>query len=126
MPYSRCLVTILLIAWCAPAGAASPSENSFKKEGFKRLNGGQIPQAFAGKRFTDEVHMADDYKPDGSMQGMSMGKKHINKWAISKDQLCVTDNFGEICYAVWKKGTAVRLVVGDIERVNSRRWDTKR
>jgi hypothetical protein len=112
LQYGR-LIALLPVFLCASALAATPMEDSLKKAGFKRLSGEQIRLTFSDKRFTDQVHFAEVYKTDGTIQGMSMGKKHTNKWVTLKDQLCVTDNVGEICYAVWKKGEAVRLVVGD-------------
>ncbi len=38
-----------------------------------------------------------------------MGKKVADKWVVAKDKLCVTDSFGENCYSVWIKGSAVKL-----------------
>lgn len=40
-----------------------------------------------------------------------MGKKVLDKWAVTKDKLCVTDSFGENCYTVWAKGSGVRLSI---------------
>lgn len=51
------------------------------------------------------------YVPGGTLDGMRMGKKVGGKWAVAKDQLCVTDSFGENCYAVWIKGSAAKLTV---------------
>lgn len=99
------LVAVLVIT---PAIAASP-----QAEGFKKLNGSQIRKTFLGKEFSDDVHFSFRYLPGGTVQGMSMGKKVTSKWTIAKDQLCVTDNGGERCYDVWKKGSAVRLLIGE-------------
>lgn len=106
MRVSLWLSTFLLIA---PALAASP-----QAEGFKKLDGTQIRQAFSGKEFGDDVHFAYRYKANGVVQGMSMGKKVTSTWKVAKDQLCVTDSSrGETCYLVWKKGSAVKLVTGE-------------
>ena len=107
------LIIAAILICGGPAIAASPMEGPLKKEGFKHLTGQQIRQAFVGKKFTDDVHFANEYKADGSILAISMGKKQTNKFAITENQLCVTDNFGETCYAVWKKGNEVRLIVGD-------------
>jgi hypothetical protein len=89
-----------------PALAASP-----QAEGFKKLNGPQIQRAFVGKSFTDGVHFAVRHVPGGTIQGTRMGKKVADRWAVAKDRLCVTDSFGENCYTVWAKGSAVRLAI---------------
>ena len=67
--------------------------------------------AFSSRTFSDEVHFRFDYRRDGKIAGMSMGRKVANTWRVVKDELCVTDSFGEACYGVWKKGAAVRLVI---------------
>lgn len=89
-----------------PALAASP-----QAEGFKKLNGPQIQRAFAGKTFTDGVHFSLRYVTGGTIQGTRMGKKVADKWVVAKDRLCMTDSFGENCYAVWIKGPFVRLAI---------------
>ena len=97
-----------LVVVGAPAAlAASP-----QADGFRKLTGPQIRKAFVGKTFTDEVHFSFRYRSGGVIEGMSMGKKVTNKWAIVDDKLCITDRAGEVCYPVWIKGTAVRLAIG--------------
>lgn len=79
----------------------------------KRFNAAGIPirQAFAGQKFSDDVHFAYEYRANRAVQGMSMGKKVMGTWKPAKDRLCITGgSFGETCYAVWKKGSAVKLV----------------
>lgn len=107
------LIIAAMLVCGGPALAASPLEGPLTKGGFKHLSGPQIRQAFVGRKFTDDVHFASEYKADGSILAVSMGKKRTNKFAVSENQLCVTDSFGEACYAVWKKGNEVRLIVGD-------------
>ncbi len=41
-----------------------------------------------------------------------MGRKVAKTWTAGKDGLCVTDSFGENCYGVWVKGSAVKLFIG--------------
>jgi hypothetical protein len=102
------LCALLAVAAATAALAASP-----QSEGFKKLTGPQIRKAFVGKTFTDETHFSFRYLPGGVIEGMSMGKKVTNKWAVVGDKLCVTDKLGEICYPVWMKGSAVRLFIGE-------------
>jgi hypothetical protein len=98
----------LIVAATGPCLAASP-----QSEGYKKLNGTQIRQTLAGRRFTDDVHFAFDYKANGTIGGTSMGKKINNKWSIARTELCLTDSAGEICYSVWKKASAVKLMMDD-------------
>ena len=106
-------IALLLLAAVTPALAASPTEDRLAKEGFRKLSVAQIRHAFVGKRFSDDVHFTDSYKANGAIEGISLAKKVTKTWVISKDQLCITSSFGETCYAVWKKGAAVRLVFGE-------------
>ena len=101
------LLFALTTAISAPA-CADP-----KSEGFKKLSGAQIRQAFPGRTFSDEVHFAFRYIAGGTIEGSGMGKKVSRKWKVVKDDLCVTDTFGENCYAIWKKGAAVKFMVDD-------------
>jgi hypothetical protein len=101
-------LTFVGLACSPPALAASP-----QAEGFKKLSAVQIRQAFAGRRFSDDTHFAFDYRANGNIAGTSMGKAVRNKWTIAKDQLCITDRFGETCYVVWKKGASVKLIIED-------------
>jgi hypothetical protein len=101
----RTMPSILLLV--VPALAASP-----QAEGFQKLTGAQIRQAFAGRKFSDGIHFVYEYQANGAVQGTGMGKKTTSTWKVAKDQLCVTDHsFGETCYQVWKKGAAVKLSV---------------
>jgi hypothetical protein len=108
MRHSILLHILPALIWTTAANAGSP-----QAEGFKKLTGPQIRAAFVGKTFTDDTHFSFRYLAGGAVQGMSMGKKVNDKWRLDKDQLCVTDHLGETCYAVWRKGAAVRLVVGE-------------
>jgi hypothetical protein len=98
-------VLIAAVLACASALAASP-----QAEGFKKLSGSQIRAAFAEKMFSDDTHFSNRYKADGTIEGISMGKKISNKWNVVKDTLCITDKFGELCYFVWIKGKEAKLV----------------
>ncbi len=95
--------TALLIL---PALAASP-----ESAGFKKLTGPQIQRALNGKQFSDGIHFSYRFGAGGKSQSTRMGKTTIDKWAISKDKLCMTDSFGENCYDVWTKGSAVKLAI---------------
>lgn len=102
------LGALLTAVWTTAAAAASP-----QADGFRKLTGPQIRKAFVGRKFTDETHFSFRYLPGGVIEGMSMGKKVTNKWAVMGDKLCVTDRLGETCYPVWIKGAAVRLMIGE-------------
>jgi hypothetical protein len=74
---------------------------------------GQIRAAFVGKVFSDDTHFSNRFKADGTIDGVSMGKKISNKWKLDKDTLCINDSMYELCYAVWIKGRDVQLVYED-------------
>ena len=99
------LALLIAMLACAPALAVSP-----QAEGFKKLSTSQIRQAFSGKTFSDDTHFSNRYRADGSIEGVSMGKKVSNKWKIVKETLCITDKFGELCYVVWMKRKDVKPV----------------
>lgn len=102
------LTRALLVAALSisPALAASPDS-----EGFKRLTGPQIQRALNGKQLSDGVHFSYRFATGGKLQSTGMGKTKTDKWAVSKDKLCMTDGFGENCYVVWAKGSAVKLTI---------------
>jgi hypothetical protein len=105
----RILALALLFAGCTSAVLAeSPAD-----QGYRKLTGPQIRKAFVGKNFTDETHFSDHFKADGTIDGYSIGRKISNTWKIVKDELCITNDLGELCYAVWKKGADVQLVFRD-------------
>lgn len=101
-------LALLFVASSWPAYAESPAD-----QGYRKLTGPQIRRAFVGKVFSDESHFSDRFKADGTIDGYSMGKKVSDTWKIAKDELCITNSFGELCYAVWKKGIDVQLVYKD-------------
>jgi hypothetical protein len=51
-------------------------------------------------------------RPTGAVYGVTMGRKIAKTWTADRDGLCLTDSFGENCYAVWMKGSAVKLFIG--------------
>ncbi len=69
----RCAIFCIALL-ITPVLAASPRE-----EGYQKLTGSQIPKAFVGKQFTDNVHFSFRYISDGTIDGTSMGKKVTNK-----------------------------------------------
>ncbi|MEK4031755.1 hypothetical protein WOC76_20680 [Methylocystis sp. IM3] len=97
------LAAALLIS---PALAASP-----ESEGFKKLTGPQIQRAFSGKQFSDGVHFSYRFAAGGKFQNTRMGKTTTDKWAVSKDKLCLTNRFGENCFDVWAKGSAAKFAL---------------
>src|SRR5947209_16312792 len=99
------VLSAAVLACSTPALAMSP-----QTEGFKKLSGSQIRAAFTGKTFSDDTHFSNRYRADGTIEGVSMGKKISNKWKVAKDTLCITDKFGELCYFVWMKGKDAKLV----------------
>src|SRR5436305_10375593 len=99
------VLQLAVLASSTPAFAGSP-----RAEGFTKLSAAQIRQAFIGKTFSDDTHFSNRYKADGTIDGMSMGKKINNKWKLAKDALCIKDNIDELCYAVWAKGKEVQLI----------------
>lgn len=90
----------------APAFAASP-----QPEEFKRLTGPQIRKAFTGKLFSDSVHFSYRFAASGRLQSTQMGKTAINNWSVSKNQLCIHDQFGENCYDVWINGNTAKFTI---------------
>ncbi len=93
--------------------ADAPAMADPSTEGFRKLNALEIRRAFAGRTFSDDVHFSFWYAPDGRVEGTGMGVKVTNRWRTDRDELCVTDANGESCYGVWKKGGAVKLIIGD-------------
>ena len=98
--------------FAATTFSVAPVHADPKSEGFRKLNGAQIKQAFSGHTFSDEVHFTFRYLAGGTIEGSGMGKQVSRKWWVVKDDLCITDSFGENCYAIWKKGSAVKFVFG--------------
>jgi hypothetical protein len=84
---------------CASSAfAASPAD-----DGFRKLSSPEIRRAFVGKIFTDESHFSNRYRADRTIEGVSMGAKASGTWRIAKDELCVTNRFGELCYGDGRK-----------------------
>jgi hypothetical protein len=79
-------------------------------EGFRKLTGAEIRRAFS--EFSYEVHFTDRFKPNGTIESISLGKRLTKKWRLKKNALCITDSFGDLCSEVWQKGRAVRLIGG--------------
>lgn len=99
------MLVFVFVGFAPLAEAKGPAD-----QGFRKLAGKQIHAAFAGKVFSDGIHFRNRYKANGTIEGVSMGKKISNKWKIGKDTLCITDSMDELCYAVWMKGKDVQLV----------------
>jgi len=99
------IVGIPELATAAPALVTGPAG-----QGFRKLTGSQIRSAFVGKLFSDDTHFSNRFKADGTIEGVSMGKKVANKWKVDKNTLCIKESMHELCYAVWIKGRDVQLV----------------
>jgi hypothetical protein len=116
--HGRFLKHVLLIVGVTglaiPGYAKGPAD-----QGFRKLTGGQIRAAFVGKVFSDDTHFSNQFKADGTIDGVSMGKKISNKWKLDKDTLCIKDSMDELCYAVWIKGRDVQLVYEDTDVILS-------
>lgn len=87
------------------AAIAGPAQ-----DGFRKLTGAEVRRAFSGHEFSDDVHFTERFKPNGMVESISMGKKLTKKWRIVKNDLCITDSFGEACSEVWQKGKDIRLL----------------
>jgi hypothetical protein len=104
--------TLWLVAGlCAASSAAlgfGPAE-----EGYRRLKVADIRKTFIGKTFTDEAHLSERFKTDGTIEGFVLGTKIARTWRIIEDELCITTHSEETCYAAWRKGSEVQLVFGN-------------
>lgn len=89
---------------CAPAASlASPAA-------FKRLSTPEIRKAFVGWEFTDEIHWFYRFKPDGRIEGASMGRRVTQTWVVRDGKLCIAANKGdEDCREVWRKDNQIEL-----------------
>ena len=78
--------------------------------GFVRLKGAEIRRTLIGKSLSDEVHWSFHYNANGTVTGMSMGKKVESRWRLAGDELCETEHSQpEACYEVWKRKDEVQL-----------------
>jgi hypothetical protein len=93
------------LASALPAQAGSPAD-----QGYRKLLGREIHATFVGKTFSDGTHISSRYESDGKINGFAMGKKVSNTWKILDGDLCIAERVGELCYAVWQKGSDVELV----------------
>jgi ribosomal protein S6E (S10) len=100
-----------ILATATAIGIGTTAFADQQSEGFKKLNGAQIGRTFPGRTFSDEVHFAFRYIAGGTIEGSGMGKKVARKWKVVKDELCITDSFGENCYGIWKKGAAIKFMI---------------
>ncbi len=80
--------------------------------GWVRLRGDALTQAFANQDFGDGVHFAYQFLAGGELHGMNMGKPAQGRWRVSGSQLCwrwAKSKDPEECYEVRQHGPAVRL-----------------
>jgi len=79
-------------------------------EPFRQLKGREITSKISGMEFTDEVHFAEVFKPDGSLAIISMGARKTGRWRVSRDELCLSEpGDEERCYGVWMSGQKIEL-----------------
>jgi hypothetical protein len=77
---------------------------------FRRIKGREISSKVRGMEFTDEVHFAELFKPDGNLAIVSMGARKTGKWRVSRDDLCLLEpGDEERCYSVWMAGRKIEL-----------------
>src|SRR3954447_19923940 len=80
------------------------------REPFRQLKGPEISSRIKGMEFTDEVHFAELFKPDGSLGIVSMGARKTGKWRVSRDELCLLEpGDEERCYGMWMAGRNIEL-----------------
>src|SRR5215212_9400473 len=60
-------------------------------ETLRQLKGAAISSRIRGMEFTDEVHFAKLFNPDGSLAIVSMGVRKAGKWRIVRDELCLSE-----------------------------------
>ncbi len=83
---------------------------------FHQLKGREIITKFKGQEFTDEVHFAEVFNPDGSLTIISMGTRKTGKWRVSGDELCLLQaDAEERCYSVWVSGRNAQLRQAGVE-----------
>jgi hypothetical protein len=86
---------LLVVALCAAISPALALD--LASQGYRKLSGTAIREAFEGKAVTDGTHFSTRYPADGTVDGVSMGQKVANRWTIEADELCITNRFGELC-----------------------------
>ena len=80
------------------------------ESGFVRLMGAGIRRTLIGKSLSDEVHWSFHYNANGTVTGMSMGKKVESRWRLAGDELCETERSQpEAYYEVWTRKGEVQL-----------------
>lgn len=72
----------------------------------RTLSGAEINKAFVGKVATDGHHWTYHMKPDGSIDGVEMGRPRKGHWAILDNRLCLGVPLGapEQCVAIVREG----------------------
>ena len=81
------------------------------EERFQKLTGAQIRAKFTGMQFTDEVHWAERYEPNGKLAVEEMGTRRVGAWRIQNDQLCTNyeKQGADNCLEVWMSGRKVEM-----------------
>jgi len=95
------LAALLVAGAAAEAGATNA---------LRQLKGREITAKFSGQEFTDEVHFAQAFRRDGTLDSISMGKHRAGKWRVVGNELCLSHESDEQrCYQVWMSGKTVQL-----------------
>lgn len=58
------------------------------------LSGAEINKTFVGKVATDGHHWTYHLKPDGSIDGVEMGRPRKGRWSIHDNRLCLSVPLG--------------------------------
>lgn len=74
------------------------------------LNADEIRATFVGQVVGDGYHWRYYLKPDGSVDGTSMGRSRKGYWSVRGQQLClaiINDTAQDQCYGVVRKDKAL-------------------
>jgi hypothetical protein len=120
-------ITVAMIAAVTSLVCSAEAEERFQK-----LTGAQIRAKFTGMQFTDEVHWAEKYEPNGKLSTEEMGAKCDGAWRVQNDKLCTNyvKDGADNCFEVWMSGRKIEMrtpgsenssLEGVLEKPSSRR-----
>ena len=105
--HRKCITTVLT---CSALLAGAGQVFAQVESGFVRLKAADIRRSLIGKSLSDEVHWSFHYNANGTVTGMSMGKKVESRWRLAGGELCESERGqAETCYEVWKRRNEVQL-----------------
>src|SRR3954465_10050565 len=97
--HRKCITTVLT---CSALLAGAGQVFAQAESGFVRLKAADIRRSLIGKSLSDEVHWSFHYNANGTVTGMSMGKKAESRWRLAGDVLCETARAQPgVCYTVY-------------------------